>query len=441
MHDLKKIYELYIESKQNVCIDTRSKKIKNSIFFALKGTKYNGNLFAQEAIKKGAKYVIVDEPFEANDKRIIKVKNTLKTLQKLAIIHRSNWGKNKFVIGITGTNGKTTTKEILNQILSSSLNINSTKGNFNNHIGVPLTILALNNNHTGCIVELGANHQGEIKELCKIANPTHGIITNIGEAHLEGFKDVNTIIKTKNELYDYIKKNGGTIFVNKLDSRLVNLINKYDKVVFYSCEKKNEQNKKNNNLFYFLAKPLLTLYYQGHIINTKIIGQYNAQNLAASIKISETFNVNLKNTIQVLEKIELKNNRSQFIKTNNNEIILDAYNANPTSVKLAIENFKEIIQIQQAKNNNTIIIGDMLELGQKSNQYHQDIVKLIGSLGFKKCILIGENFMLTKTFKEYKKFTSLKKYIDFLRKEPIKNHYILIKGSRKMQLEKLINIL
>ena len=218
MSDLKKIYELYIESKQNVCIDTRSKKIKNSIFFALKGTKYNGNSFAQEALKKGAKYIVVDEPFKTNNKRIIKVKNTLKTLQKLAIIHRSNWGENKFVIGITGTNGKTTTKEILNQILSSSLNINSTKGNLNNHIGVPLTILALNNNHTGCIVELGANHQGEIKELCRIANPTHGIITNIGEAHLEGFKDVDTIIKTKNELYNYIKKNGGTIFVNKLDS-------------------------------------------------------------------------------------------------------------------------------------------------------------------------------------------------------------------------------
>ncbi len=440
MSDIKKIYELYIELKQNVCIDTRSKKIQNSIFFALKGTNYNGNLFAQEAIKKGAKYAVVDEPVETNNKHIIKVENSLHTLQNLATIHRSNWGEKKFVIGITGTNGKTTTKEILNKILSSSLSINSTKGNFNNHIGVPLTILALNNDHNGCIVELGANHQGEIKELCRIANPTHGIITNIGEAHLEGFKDLDTIIKTKNELYDHIKKNNGTIFINKLDSRLVNLIQDYDKVVFYSCKKQNEHNKINRDLFYFLAKPLLTLYHQGHIINTKIIGQYNAQNLAASIKIAETFNINVKNTIQVLEKFELKNNRSQFIKTNNNEIILDAYNANPTSVKLAIENFKEIIQIKKSKNN-IIIIGDMLELGPKSNQYHQDIVKIISSLGFKKCILIGENFMLTKTKKQYKKITSLKNCINFLKKDTVKNHYILIKGSRKMQLEKLIDIL
>tara|TARA_Y100001968_G_C19384596_1_gene732179 strand:- start:20 stop:1354 length:1335 start_codon:yes stop_codon:yes gene_type:complete len=444
MDILEKIYNLYLESNQKICIDSRSKKIKNSIFFGIKGVNYDGNLYAKEAIKRGAKYAITDNNNYADNTQIIYVNNTIEALQKLAQLHRLKWSNNthhvKSIIGITGTNGKTTTKEILKNILCTQLNVYSTEGNLNNHIGVPLTILALKQEHDIGVVELGANHQGEIEKLCQIAQPTHGIITNIGKAHLKGFKNIENIKKTKNELYEYIKKNNGIIFVNHSNPILIGLVNKYNKTILYQCMELKTNQKTNDSVFYFTCEPFIKLIFQNTKIQTKILGNYNVENIAASITIAKHFKIQFDNIKHTLKKLELNNNRSQLLKTKkSNQIILDAYNANPTSVSLAIKNFFNFIKIQKS-NQNIIILGDMLELGPRSNQYHQEIVNLLEKFDFNNCILIGDEFQNTKS-KKYLKISSLKECQVLLENQPIKHHAILIKGSRKMRLEKLLEIL
>jgi len=441
---LQKIYNIYLESNQAICIDSRSNKIKNSIFFGIKGPNFNGNSYAQKALKKGASYAIVDEYSSSERTNIIQVNSTIDTLQELAKLHRLNWGKShksKFIIGITGTNGKTTTKEILKNMLCSKFNICATEGNFNNHIGVPLTVLSLKKEHDIGIIELGANYQGEIQTLCQIAEPTHGIITNIGKAHLKGFKNIENIKKTKNELYLHIKKKDGTLFVNNLDPVLLSLVNNYKKTVFYNClQAKNNPNTESSN-FYFTCNPFIKLFFKNHTIQTKIIGNYNAENIASCIKIAQYFEINLNKITRNLEKLELKNNRSQLIKTNNkNNIILDAYNANPTSVSLAINNFFHFIKNRDT-NQSLVILGDMLELGKESNKYHQEIVNILETLEFNNCVLIGEHFQQTTSKKDYIKILSLKECQLLLKKKHLINKTILIKGSRKMQLEKLLEIL
>ena len=439
MDTLQKIYKLFIKLNQRISTDSRKKSIEKSIFFGIRGPNFNGNLYAKEALNNGAKYAIVDEMIDTNNSKIIQVENTIKTLQNLAIIHRLNWlKKGKCIIGITGTNGKTTTKEILNSIMCSKFNVCFTNGNLNNHIGVPLTILSLKNEHEIGIIELGANQKGDIKKLCHIAQPTHGIITNIGEAHLEGFKSINNIKKTKNELYDYIKLNNGTLFVNQQDNTLLELLNNYPKTIFYNCFDLNEKHKFDDNNLYFNCSPFINLYVQKLKIKTKLIGNYNAYNIAASITIANYFGVDFENINKTLNEIELKNNRSELINTKNNKILLDAYNANPTSLSLSIQSFYEFLKNQNVKDC-LIILGDMLELGKYSLAHHQKIVDLLEEYNFKNCILIGDQFQKTKT--HYQKISSTYKCLLLLKKTQTKNKTILIKGSRKMKLEKLLDTL
>jgi len=439
MGTLEKIYKLFIKMNQRISIDSRESSIKNSIFFGIKGPNFNGNHYAKDALKNGAKYAIVDEIIEQNNNKIIQVNNTIETLQKLAITHRKSWfKKDKYIIGITGTNGKTTTKDILNNIMCSKFNTYCTKGNLNNHIGVPLTILALKKEHQFGIIELGANQNGDIKQLCNIAQPTHGIITNIGEAHLEGFKSMKNIKQTKNELYDYIKLNNGTLFVNQQDQTLLALLKQYPKTIFYNCFYLNKKYKPDDINFYFNCTPFINLYFRKLKIKTKLIGNYNAYNIAASITIANYFGVDFENINKTLNKIELKNNRSELINTKNNEIILDAYNANPTSLSLAIQSFYELLKTRDLKDS-LIILGDMLELGKHSHKNHQKIVDLLEEYNFKNCLLIGQHFQKTKT--HYQKIGSTDKCLLLLKKSQPKNKTILIKGSRKMQMEKLLDAL
>ena len=318
MNTIEKIYELYLKCNQNISTDSRSRNIQNSIFFGINGKNFNGNHFAHDAIKKGASFAIIDEDIDTQLPNIIKVDNSLYALQELAKKHRSYWGtdsNSKIIIGITGTNGKTTTKELLKNIISSEKKVCCTEGNQNNHIGVPLTILKLRKEHDIGIIELGANHIGEIKTLCLIANPTHGIITNIGEAHLEGFKNITNIINTKNELYNHIKQNNGVIFFNTLDSVLLNLIGTYQKVIPYKIIELNNTIKKTETDLYFECALFIKLFWFNNIIKTKIPGNYNAQNIAASIRVAQYFNISIKNITDTLKVVELKNNRSQFIDT------------------------------------------------------------------------------------------------------------------------------
>jgi len=434
MSDLEKIYRLYLKCNQNITIDSRSPNIKNSIFFGIKGSNFDGNLFGQQAIENGASFAVLNTKKNSENKQFIYVPDTLKTLQSLANLHRNNFSIP--IIAITGTNGKTTTKEILNALISSECNTCSTKGNLNNHIGVPLTLLKLEKKHNIGILELGANHAGEIGTLCKIIDPTHGIITNIGEAHLKGFGSIQNILKTKSELYHYLKKHQGTIFVDKNNEELTKIAGDYKKIHFYDSITL-DSNMKNNSIFE--CHPFIKLFWKNKKIQTKIIGDYNINNIIAAISMAEYFNIKESSIINKLKNLELKNNRSEFIQTNNNTIILDAYNANPTSVTFAIKNF--IRSRVKSDKKAVIILGDMLELGKNSNLYHQRIVNLVEKSKIKHCMLIGPLFKKTKSPKEYIKISNLSECKAILKKESFKNANILIKGSRKMKLEEILNLL
>ena len=437
MTEINKLYQLYLKCNQNICIDSRSDKIKNSIFFGIKGEKFDGNIFIKQAIEKGAQFAVSDNKNYIDNSKIIYVKDTLKALQELSKLHRKNISIP--IIAITGTNGKTTTKELVNHILSTTFSTCSTKGNFNNHIGVPLTLLSLKKTHQIGVVELGANHPGEIDFLCSIAQPTHGIITNIGKAHLEGFGNFKNIISTKGELYDYLKKQNGLIFINNHDKLLIDLLDKYKKIKEYCAQEYSNTNKNKSNVLNFTCDPFIKIIWEKKSIETKIIGNYNSYNIAAAITIAKYFKINDKNIYNSLKKLELKNNRSEFIQTKKNQIILDAYNANPTSTTCAIKNFINI------KNNTyphrLIILGDMLELGNKENQYHQKIVNLLERSKIKSCFLIGSIFNKTNCNKNYIKIASVDNCIKTITKNKIENTMILIKGSRKMRLEKIIDFL
>ena len=430
MEQTEHIYQLFLNCKQKICIDTRSINIKNSIFFGIKGEKFDGNLYAKKAIEKGAKYAIVDKK-EYNDHRIIQVKNSLICLQKIAKFHRERLDIP--IIAITGTNGKTTTKELINSILATRFSSICTQKNLNNHIGVPLTILRIKKNHQIAVIELGANHTGEIEFLCSIAKPTHGIITNIGKAHLEGFKNVENIIKTKGELYHFLKENNGTIFTNKSDPVLLDLNKRYAKSVFYDSKNFDEKLK-------FECNPFIKIIWEKKVIQTNVIGNYNIDNINASIAIAKYFKISEFDIAKSLQNIKFKNNRSEFIKTKFNDIILDAYNANPTSMECAINNFFDIIN-QKKYSEYIIVLGDMLELGPEDLKHHQEIVNLLSLNKCLQCVLVGPIFIKTK-YPDH--FITCISNIDCEKKMKdlnLKNSLILIKGSRKMQLESIIKVL
>ena len=427
---------LYSQFLKYPKIYTDSRKVcKNSIFFALKGERYNGNLFAKEALKKGAKIAIVDQKFKESDSRFFYVKDTLICLQQLAKKHRE---KLKIpIIGITGTNGKTSTKEFIALLLSESFNVAYTKGNLNNHIGVPLTILRIKNTHSIAVLEFGANKKGDIKELCEIANPTHGLITNIGKAHLQDFINIKNIVNTKTELWTYLIKNNGKIFLNYDDPILMNKASQiFNPKSIKDCEIYGESLAKKNIIKLIPGSHLIHIEYNGSIIKTNITGKYNLINILCAVTVALYFNIK-SNTIQkLLPRISVKN-RSEFIKTKKNEIILDAYNANPHSMDLAIKNFLEIENYSIT--DKIIILGDMLELGEEEIIEHEKIIKLLNQskLLRKNIFLIGDVFSKIKNeFQTFYNKNDLTTIIN--KKNKLIGKIILIKGSRKLELEKLV---
>jgi UDP-N-acetylmuramoyl-tripeptide--D-alanyl-D-alanine ligase len=416
-----KIEQLYKLYSQSFLVDTDTRKIrKNSIFFALKGANFNGNTFAEKALKNGSSYAVVDEIEFVTSKKIIYVKNCLETLQELANFHRKQL-KIPF-IALTGSNGKTTTKELISCVLQKKYTVRATKGNLNNHIGVPLTILTIKPSDEIAIIEMGANHQKEIAFLSKIIEPDYGYITNFGKAHLEGFGGVEGVIKGKSELYDYLRLSNKIAFINKNDTIQVEK-SRGIKTVSFSKDVK-----------FLEANPFVKVFLNNSIISTNLIGDYNYTNIAAAISIGIYFRVKSTDIKQALENYTPSNNRSQIIKTEQNEIILDAYNANPSSMEVALKNFSKI-----KTNSKTVIIGDMFELGDDSEYEHQKIGDLVASLQFDNVYFVGKLFKKIKTKQhQFKNFEDLEKYLN---KKPLKNQHILIKGSRGMQLERCLTLI
>jgi UDP-N-acetylmuramoyl-tripeptide--D-alanyl-D-alanine ligase len=416
--EIKKIYELY-SKHYLVATDTRNIQ-KNTLFFALKGGRFNGNKFANEALKSGASYAIIDEKEYKTSAKTILVDNVLETLQKLANYHRVQL--NMPILALTGSNGKTTTKELINCVLSKKHTITATTGNLNNHIGVPLTLLSMTPKTEIGIVEMGANHQKEIEFLCSIAQPDYGYITNFGKAHLAGFGGIEGVIKGKSELYSFLIEADKIIFMNPSDALQVEKTNHARTISFHE------------NTTFIGADPFVKLSFNADEIQSNLVGDYNYTNIIAAITIGTYFEVEPLKIKEAIENYVPTNNRSQIIKKESNHIILDAYNANPSSMKVALENFSKI-----KKEFKTVILGDMFELGEESSKEHQEMVDLADSFSFTNTLYVGAHFYKSATKnKQFKTFEALKKFIIAY---PIENQSILIKGSRGMQLERALDFI
>lgn len=422
------LYDLFIHNPQ-ITTDSRNCP-KGSIFFALKGDKFDGNQYAGKALASGCVYAVIDNPDYYIGERTILVDNVLRTLQQLAHHHRKVLGLP--IIGITGTNGKTTTKELLAAVLSTKFNLLYTEGNFNNHIGVPLTLLRLTHDHEMAVIEMGASHPGDIKELVDIVHPNYGIITNVGRAHLEGFGSFEGVIRTKGELYDYIRRSKGKIFIKKENEYLQSIAKGIEQITYGNGDDAFASGQVVS------CDPFLVFNWkqQGklHTVETHMIGSYNLDNVLAAVAVGRFFKIPAERISRAIAAYEPTNNRSQFKKTENNELIIDAYNANPSSMKVALDNF--ITMPVQPK---AIILGDMRELGPTSDELHAEVVEQIKKGQFDKVFLCGEHF--SKVGKEFSPFATTEAMVEELRKQPLKGYHILIKGSHSMGLEKLADIL
>lgn len=422
---LKQLHQLFL-AHPTVCTDTR-KITSNCLFFALKGPYFNGNAFAAQALEKGAAYAIIDEESSKASDACIVVDDVLETLQGLAAFHRLQC-KAK-IIALTGSNGKTTTKELINAVLSQKYSTVATQGNLNNHIGVPLTLLSIEKDTEIAIVEMGANHLGEIAMLSQIAQPDFGYITNFGKAHLEGFGGMEGVIQGKSELYDYLITNDCSIFLNADDDIQRVKLESYVKRYGFSAT-----DTKYYNIKFLEANPFVHLEFENTTIETQLVGKYNFPNCCAAITMGKFFNVPTAKIKAGIEGYLPENNRSQILDKNGYQIILDAYNANPTSMRAALENFLNM----EAKNK-VLVLGDMFELGQSSAKEHQEIANLAQQMGFMDAILVGEHFFATQTpFQKIKNFEALK---SLLEKKPLEKSTILVKGSRGMALERILEIL
>ena len=420
------IYESY---RKSFTISTDSRHIEPaSVFFALKGERFDGNDFALEVAEAGvASLVVADRPSLPDHPRIVKVKDSLKMLQALALYHRLQMPK-LTVLSITGTNGKTTTKELVSAVLSRKYNTIFTQGNFNNHIGVPLTLLRITPDTEFAIVEMGANHPGEIRTLANLACPDYGIITNIGKAHLEGFGSFEGVIKTKNELYENLKASNGTAFVNGDNELLMDLSKDLCRHTYGTgktdCVVKPES-----------CDPYLAVSWKGQTIQTHLVGAYNFENVAAAIAVGSHFEVDDRDIKAALEEYQPTNSRSQVIE-GRNRIIMDAYNANPTSMNASVRNFRQI-----AGDDALLILGDMRELGDASEQEHRAILELIKSLGFRQAFLVGPCFQQYNDNPDYLTFENMMALAAHLALHPVEGRTILVKGSHSIQLEKVLPLI
>ena len=425
--EINQLHALFLECSS---VSTDSRKItKNAMFFALKGDNFNGNVYAKQALQDGAKYAIIDNETYVTSAQTILVKDVLKTLQQLASFHRL-YLKTP-IIALTGSNGKTTTKELINATLSKKFNTTATTGNLNNHIGVPLTLLSMDKHTEIGIVEMGANHQKEIEFLCGIAKPDYGLITNFGKAHLEGFGGVEGVIKGKSEMYDFLITNNKSIFVNANDPIQVEKTKQAHIFTFG-----NDSNA-DVKIEFIEAQPNVKVRFNNLIINSHLIGEYNFTNIALAIAIANYFKVDDKGIKEAIESYMPSNNRSQVIQTASHKIIMDAYNANPTSMRAALLNFEKLNdKIKVA------ILGDMFELGHEAEKEHQNIVDLASTQLLDKIILIGANFYKTKIVSpKVQVFESFDDFKNNFNPSELEFATLLIKGSRGMALERVLDIL
>jgi UDP-N-acetylmuramoyl-tripeptide--D-alanyl-D-alanine ligase len=410
---------------------------RGSIFFALKGAHFNGNLFAEKALEEGCAYAVVDEWPEDKPvgERIIMVDDVLQSLQKLANYHRR---KLKIpIIGITGTNGKTTTKELIAIALSREFRVAYTKGNLNNQIGVPLTLLSMNKSHEIGVVEMGASHPGDIRELCDIAEPNYGLITNVGKAHLEGFGTFEHLVATKGELYDYIREKEGKVFVNKENTILYALSEGMDRILYGTNDASLFASGRIANATPFLEFDW-SFFDSSYRVKTNLIGEFNFENAIAAVAVSKFFGINAERISAALEAYEPKNNRSQFKRTAMNDLIIDAYNANPTSMKASLEFFSSI----PTSLPKMVILGEMKELGAIGDEEHLKMVQFLRKQPYDRVCLVGSVFKHhTGEDDSFHLFEDVEQLIGMLEKEPVSNHYILLKGSHSIHLEKAVDYL
>jgi UDP-N-acetylmuramoyl-tripeptide--D-alanyl-D-alanine ligase len=424
---IKELHQLFLNSS-GICTDTR-KITKDCLFFALKGENFNGNEFAQEALDKGAWKVVIDQiAFHKNSGETILCADTLRRLQKLANYHRTY--SNIPIVALTGSNGKTTTKELIGAVLSQKFDTLATKGNLNNHIGVPLTLLSIGAKTEMAVVEMGANHLGEIQRLCEIAVPDYGYITNFGKAHLEGFGSEEGVIRGKTELYKQLYQQKKMVFVNGNDPKQMNLTKSMKRFIFGDEEQ-------DCHVKLLDATHKLVVQYKNITIQSHLIGIYNFHNIAAAIAIGDYFEVKPEQIKKAIESYIPENNRSQIIERGSNQIILDAYNANPTSMMAALETFKNF-----KCENKVLFLGDMLELGTHADLEHQKITDYLDENHLGICFLIGRNFYKTtsegKHIHRYSEFDQLKKK---LQNSSLENSTILIKASRSMELERILELI
>ncbi|NNF86305.1 MAG: UDP-N-acetylmuramoyl-tripeptide--D-alanyl-D-alanine ligase [Winogradskyella sp.] len=421
---IEELYKLFL-SCTNACTDTRKLK-KDNMYFALKGDNFDGNDFATKASKLGAKYCVVDDKTLDDDSSFILVDDVLTALQQLARYHRDQLTIP--IIGLTGSNGKTTTKELINAVLSTKFKTKATIGNLNNHIGVPLSVLSITENDDIGIIEMGANHQKEIEFLSAICQPDYGLITNFGKAHLEGFGGVEGVIKGKSELYDYLKANDKTAIINTDDQKQIEQIGNYKKVYTFGSSQDNDC-----TITFKKAIPYVTVDYLNTAISSNLVGDYNFSNIAVAIALGHNFEVSKDLIKNAIESYTPNNNRSEILNKDSNLILLDAYNANPTSMLAALKNFLHL-----EYDHKVLFLGDMFELGEDAAEEHQSIVNYVEKHFKDRIFLVGENFYKTQCSDSTLKFQYFESLKSKLTKGAFKNSAILIKGSRGMALERIL---
>ncbi|GAB3923217.1 UDP-N-acetylmuramoyl-tripeptide--D-alanyl-D-alanine ligase [Mucilaginibacter myungsuensis] len=430
--------QIYQHYQQNPVISTDTRKITpGCIFFALKGDKFDANTFAPQAVEQGAAFAIIDNAQYRVSEQFILVDDVLETLQDVARLHRKHLDIP--VIGLTGTNGKTTTKELINAVLSQRFNTLATQGNLNNHIGVPLTILGINNTHEMAVIEMGANHQREIELLCSIAQPSHGLITNVGRAHLEGFGGVEGVKIGKGEMYDHLQNHNGVAFINSNDATLMEMQAKRDiKNIIYFGDR--EDALISGKLI--ANAPFLSLSWtnnaekQSHEVSSQLTGEYNLDNILIAISIGTYFNLTPDEVNAGIANYQPKNNRSQLMTTATNTLVCDYYNANPSSMAVAIDNISKL-----AADKKVLILGDMFELGDDSAAEHAGVIQKAMDANVTQRIFIGEAFYQQSELINADFYRTAQDAIDALKAKPIRNATVLIKGSRGMALERLVELM